>query len=101
MLTGYAIGAGIAVVAWLSLSVAAGQFRYVALFDIVIGLGAAGTYAGHVTGAYRDPDARFRPFGPITPGIFAIGAFIVLAGSAAILFGMMGIMTMIKGPPPH
>jgi hypothetical protein len=102
MLIGFAIGAGVATVVAFVLAAGAERFSYTALFDLVVALGALGTYLGHVTGAVKHKDAGFKPWGPITPNVLMVGGAIVLFGTLVVVGAVMGIMTLIKGgPPPH
>lgn len=101
MLLGFGVGAVIATVTIFILSAEAGQFNYLALWRLVVPLGALGAYVGHVVGAARCKEAGFAPFGPLTPGVLAVGAAIVLLGSLLVMGSVFGIMTLIKGPPPH
>src|SRR5262249_55636224 len=101
MLVGFCIGAAIATATAFVLSAGAGRFSYTGLFQLLVSLGGLGTYIGHVLGALRNREAGFKPFGPLTPGVLGVGAGIVLAGTVVVLFTVLGIMTQIKGPPPH
>ncbi len=65
---------------------------YTILIQLLFSLGSVGTYIGHVVGAMRDKEAGFKPFGPLTPGVFFVGAGIVLAGSIIVWAAVLNIM---------
>src|SRR5215207_1296707 len=69
MLLGFAVGAGVAVAVAYGLAAQRKTFQYTTLLQLVASLGGAGTYLGHVLGAYRDKDAGIAPFGPLPQGI--------------------------------
>src|SRR5262245_21899146 len=101
MLLGFGVGACIATLTALLLARGAQRFSYTGLFDLVVALGALGVYLGHVLGAATYKEAGFKPLGPLTPGVFAVGGAIVVLGTIVVLGSVLGIMTLIKGPPPH
>jgi hypothetical protein len=101
MLAGFCIGAGLAVATAFIIASEVGRFSYTGLFDLVAALGGLGAYAGHVVGAARNKDAGFKPFGPLTPGALGVGGAIVVVGTAVVLAAVLGIMVLLKGPPPH
>jgi hypothetical protein len=101
MTLGFFLGAGIATALAFALASRSGSFKYTGLFDMLLGLGALGAYLGHVLGAFRDKSGTIKPFGPLTPGILGTGALIVFLGSVLVIGTVLGIMTAIKGPPPH
>ena len=101
MLLGFAAGALIAVGTAAAMSAGQGRFSYTGLLRLAFALGGAGTYLGHVAGCLRHKDLGLNPFGPINPGVLAVGGCICLLGSAAVLAAAMGIMTLLYGPPPH
>ena len=101
MLLGFAVGASLATAAAFIFAVRAQRFSYTGLFNLVVALGALGTYAGHVIGAAKYKDAVFKPLGLLPQGVFIVGAVIVLLGTIAVVGAILGVMTLIKGPPPH
>jgi hypothetical protein len=101
MLAGFAVGASIAVVAAFVLSFRATRFSYTGLFQLTASLGGMGIFVGHIIGAARNPDAGIKPIGPLSQGVVQLGGLILVGGSALVLFGVLGIMTLFKGPPPH
>jgi hypothetical protein len=94
MLLGFAIGAGLAVLVATLRGAGAVRFSYTSLFYLVVSLGSLGVYVGHIIGAVRHKEVGFKPLGRLTPGVFFVGATIVLVGSAVVLSAMMGIMTL-------
>ncbi len=101
MLLGFAVGGSVATAIAFGSASSAQRFSYTTLFDLVVSLGALGVYFGHITGAAKNLDSGFKPFGPIPSGVLFIGAVIVVFGTFVICGSVVGIMTLIKGPPPH
>jgi hypothetical protein len=101
MVIGFLLGAAIGVAVTFALSAGGGRFRYTGLVKMVWALGGLGTYLGHEAGCLRHRAHGVKPFRPLTPGTMACGATIWMLGSIAVFAAVLGIMTLLHGPPPH
>jgi hypothetical protein len=97
MLLGFCAGACLAIY----IVIVAAGFHYSAMWKGVMGLGSLGAYVGHEVGAWRHPEVGFKPGGPLTEGVVILLGAITMIGTLLAVGAVVGIMTLIAGPPPH